>query len=52
MTSPMFDLPEHFPMPVNADGDGPAEKDEFDHLECWCGDSSCQLYLEYVENGE
>lgn len=48
MSTPMFDLPNHFPMGVNAKGEGPVMKDEpeYDHEECWCGDSTCTRYME------
>ena len=36
MSSPMYDLPDHFPIPCNADGEGPVPDDEADHIECWC----------------
>lgn len=46
MSTPMFDLPEHFPMPVNADGAGPVDEwgEEYDHTECWCGDTTCEKW--------
>lgn len=36
MSSPMYDLPEHFPMPINANGQGP-ETDESKVVRtiCW-----------------
>lgn len=36
MSTPMYDVPEHFPIPVNKDGQGPAEPDEAVALVCWC----------------
>lgn len=48
MSSPMIDLPEHLKMGVNAKGQGPVSFHEadFDHYECWCGNSTCTLYME------
>jgi hypothetical protein len=38
----MYDLPEHLMnFPLNADGDGPADGDDFDHWGCWCADPDC-----------
>ena len=37
MCSPMFELPKHCLMPVNADGDGPCEEGEAVKIICWCG---------------
>jgi hypothetical protein len=44
----MFDLPEHYKMGVNAKGQGPVMWDEpdYDHDECWCGDTACEFYKE------
>lgn len=48
MSSPMYDMPEHLIMGVNAKGCGPVDYDEddFDHYECWCGDRTCKKYEE------
>ncbi len=48
MSTPMFDIPTHLKMGVNAQGQGPVMEDEpdFDHYECWCGDGTCDLYME------
>ncbi|WP_165606383.1 hypothetical protein [Mycobacteroides chelonae] len=46
MCSPMFDLPEHFPIEVDAQGRGPATGDDIDHIECWCGTKDCDKYLD------
>lgn len=35
MSSPMFDLPDHQPMGINADGLGPADPDEEVAVVCW-----------------
>lgn len=37
----MAELPDHFPVPVNADGDGPAASDEAVRTVRWCGDVNC-----------
>lgn len=42
----MFDLPEHFPIEVDAQGRGPATGDDIDHIECWCGTKDCDKYLD------
>lgn len=39
----MGDLPEHFPMDVNADGQGPMSPDPAHHWVCWCSDPKCPL---------
>lgn len=38
MSSPMWDIPDHMLIDVNADGDGPAGPDETVGLTCWCVD--------------
>lgn len=43
MSSPMYDLPEHFLIPVNKDGDGPAEEQDTVDYVCACGDPECEL---------
>jgi hypothetical protein len=47
MSTPMHDMPEHYPIDVDKDGNGPAEGDEIDHRECWCGKAGCMKYLEH-----
>lgn len=44
MASPMFELPEHFPIAVDENCQGPVDENspEFDHFECWCSDSNCR----------
>lgn len=38
MSSPMFDIPEHFLIPVNADGNGPeTDISKISAWLCWCG---------------
>jgi len=39
----MFDLPEHWWIPVNKNHDGPVYEDgpAFDHFCCACGDHDC-----------
>lgn len=41
MSTPMYDIPDHMVIPLNAAGQGPADGDDFDHWGCWCGDSTC-----------
>jgi len=42
MSSPMIDLPEHAPMPINAEGNGPeTDPDKVIGIVCWCGDNDC-----------
>ena len=41
---PDSDLPQHVPMPINADGDGPADPDETVGVVCWCGQPDCREY--------
>lgn len=37
MSTPMFDVPEHFPIEVDANGQGPVAHDEEAYgLQCWC----------------
>ena len=44
MCSPMFELPEHFPIPVNVDGQGPTNTDEAVRIVCWCANGeNCQI---------
>ncbi len=46
MSTPMYDLPTHFPVDVDANGSGPVAQDDprFDHTECWCADPDCELW--------
>lgn len=44
MSSPMFDVPKHCAMPVNARGEGPVEDSEAAAYACWCGDDNCTVY--------
>jgi len=44
MSTPMWDLPEHCPMPVLADGRGPAPDNLAHHVVCWCASPSCDLW--------
>lgn len=48
MSTPMYDLPEHLPIGINKDGQGPVAEDdpEFDRIICWCGDAGCLLFKE------
>lgn len=45
MSTPMWDVPEHMMIPVTVNGEGPAEGDDFHHLECWCGNPKCEIEL-------
>lgn len=44
MSSPMFDMPEHFPIDVDADGRGPAFGDDIADTVCWCGAPGCEKW--------
>lgn len=36
MSTPMFELPEHFPMPINSEGQGPEmDSDKVVRTICW-----------------
>ena len=50
MSTPMYDLPEHFKLGVTKDGRGPATPSEpdFAGYACWCGDPACELYGELL----
>lgn len=42
MSSPMFDLPGHWPVEVNAAGEGPeCDRALVAGIECACGDPGC-----------
>ena len=51
MSAPMFDLPEHLAMPVDKNGDGPADGADIYRIVCWCGKFGCVEYLELKNNG-
>lgn len=45
MSSPMYDIPEHFPLPVNSRGQGPEEDlSKIVSWVCWCPDSLCPQF--------
>jgi hypothetical protein len=44
MSTPMFDIPEHCEMPVNAQGQGPEDEDKAVAYACWCGNDNCEVY--------
>jgi hypothetical protein len=44
VSTPMHDLPEHYPIPIDKDGNGPAEGDDVVRIACWCGDDDCERY--------
>jgi hypothetical protein len=37
----MYETPEHLPIKVNAQGQGPIEDHEPGHWTCWCGRNTC-----------
>jgi len=37
----MLELPDHYPIDVDADGNGPAFGDDIAATVCWCGDQKC-----------
>lgn len=41
----MDDLPEHWAMWVDKDGNGPAVGDAGVKVVCWCGDPDCTKYV-------
>jgi hypothetical protein len=45
MSTPMYDMPEHFPLPLNDQGQGPETDDNAVYtFGCWCGKSDCLLF--------
>lgn len=45
MSSPMFDVPEHFPIPLNNYGQGPEEDiAKIEWWVCWCNDPLCPRF--------
>lgn len=46
MSTPMYDVPEHFPIGVTADGVGPVDEhdEDYDHTTCWCSNEDCELW--------
>jgi hypothetical protein len=43
MSTPMHDTPEHFPIPVDRDGNGPASLDDTVKVVCWCPTPGCAV---------
>lgn len=42
MSAPMYDIPDHLWMGVNAEGQGPVDSaEEAADWVCWCGISGC-----------
>lgn len=41
----MFDLPEHCPIDVDENGNGPATGVDIVATVCWCGTPLCMEYL-------
>jgi hypothetical protein len=52
MATPMIDLPEHFPMALNAQGQGPETRPEYQvGWVCWCQDGAhCVVFVEYLRH--
>jgi hypothetical protein len=46
MSTPMFDMHEHFPIGVDADGQGPLQEHDprYARTVCWCGTPGCKVY--------
>ena len=40
-------MPIHWPMPVNRKGQGPCSTSDSDFVGwlCWCGDTTCEVFL-------
>lgn len=45
MSTPMYDEPDHFPIDIDADGNGPALGADVARTVCWCGVDGCVEYL-------
>lgn len=54
MSTPMTDIPDHFPIGVDNRGRGPVMEHEkgFDHYVCWCGDPACEKWRDNAERIE
>jgi hypothetical protein len=47
---PMGDLPDHFPITVDAEGRGPVNSADTARIECWCGQPGCLRHaIEYTQ---
>ena len=44
----MYEVPKHFLVPLNADGQGPADPDETVRYACSCGAWHCMLWDEKI----
>ena len=44
MSTPMHETPEHFPIDVDEDGNGPAFGADVVRTACWCGVEGCTAY--------
>lgn len=42
----MYDIPQHFPIPIDEFGRGPADEADTVDVVCWCADPDCQLHKE------
>lgn len=42
----MYDMPEHFPMDVDVDGNGPVQRHDprYARTVCWCGQDGCRKF--------
>lgn len=49
MSSPMDEMPEHYPINVDRHGNGPAFGADIARMICWCGDDDCKRHLDVME---
>lgn len=52
MSGPMWDLPDHFQMGMDADGHGPVDDVDADHFVCWCADADACTTLPRTSSRE
>lgn len=45
MSTPMFEIPDHFEILVNEDGHGPVPVEEAVMIRCWCGNPECIQHI-------
>jgi hypothetical protein len=48
----MDELPEHYPIDVDINGNGPAENDQCYETVCWCGVRECTKYINQLPLNE
>lgn len=49
MSSPMYELPKHLPMSLNANNQGPASLEDTVAWECWCPDGPrCEVFVNAI----